>query len=69
LGPEVGLLLALGNIRLSTYRTPPPARETNRAPARYLGILGGYLGACLALVIPPRHTKWLIAAVGLGLAA
>jgi uncharacterized membrane protein YfcA len=38
-------------------------------PMAAAAILGGYLGARLALVIPPRHTKWLIAAVGLGLAA
>jgi uncharacterized membrane protein YfcA len=31
-------------------------------------ILGGYLGARLALVIRPRHTKWLISAIALGLA-
>jgi uncharacterized membrane protein YfcA len=33
------------------------------------GILGGYLGARLALVIQPRHTKLLITAIGLCLAA
>ena len=38
-------------------------------PMAVAAILGGYLGARLALVIPPRHTKWLISAVGLGLAA
>jgi uncharacterized membrane protein YfcA len=32
-------------------------------------IVGGYLGARLALVIRPRHTKMLISAIGLGLAA
>jgi uncharacterized membrane protein YfcA len=32
-------------------------------------ILGGYLGARLALVIQPRYTKWLISAIGLALAA
>jgi uncharacterized membrane protein YfcA len=37
-------------------------------PMAAAAILGGYLGARLALVIPPTHTKWLIAAVGLGLA-
>jgi hypothetical protein len=38
-------------------------------PMAAAAILGGYLGARLALVIRPRHTKWLISAVGLGLAA
>jgi uncharacterized membrane protein YfcA len=38
-------------------------------PMAVAAILGGYLGARLALVIQPRHTKWLISAVGLGLAA
>ena len=38
-------------------------------PMAVAAILGGYLGARLALVIRPRHTKWLISAVGLGLAA
>ena len=38
-------------------------------PMAAAAILGGYLGARLALVIPQRHTKWLISAVGLGLAA
>jgi uncharacterized membrane protein YfcA len=32
-------------------------------------VLGGYLGARLALVIEPRHTKLLISAIGLCLAA
>jgi uncharacterized membrane protein YfcA len=38
-------------------------------PMAMAAILGGYLGARLALVIQPRHTKWLISAIGLGLAA
>jgi uncharacterized membrane protein YfcA len=38
-------------------------------PMAAAAILGGYLGARLALVIPQRHTKWLISAIGLGLAA
>jgi uncharacterized membrane protein YfcA len=38
-------------------------------PMAAAAILGGYLGARLALVIRPRHTKWLISATGLGLAA
>jgi uncharacterized membrane protein YfcA len=38
-------------------------------PMAAAAILGGYLGARLALVIPPRHTKWLISTIGLGLAA
>jgi uncharacterized membrane protein YfcA len=38
-------------------------------PMAGAAILGGYLGARLALVIPPRYTKWLISAVGVGLAA
>jgi uncharacterized membrane protein YfcA len=38
-------------------------------PMAVAAILGGFLGARLALVIPPRHTKWLISAVSLGLAA
>jgi uncharacterized membrane protein YfcA len=38
-------------------------------PMAAAAILGGYLGARLALVIQPRYTKWLIAAIGLGLAA
>jgi uncharacterized membrane protein YfcA len=38
-------------------------------PMAAAAILGGYLGARLALVIRPRHTKWLIAAAGVGLAA
>ena len=38
-------------------------------PMAVAAILGGYLGARLALVILPRYTKWLISAVGLGLAA
>jgi uncharacterized membrane protein YfcA len=37
-------------------------------PMMVAAILGGYLGARLALVIQPRHTKWLISAIGLGLA-
>ena len=38
-------------------------------PMSAAAILGGYLGARLALVIRPRYTKWLISAIGLGLAA
>ena len=38
-------------------------------PMTAAAILGGYLGARLALVIPPRYAKWLISAVGLGLTA
>jgi uncharacterized membrane protein YfcA len=38
-------------------------------PMAAAAILGGFLGARLALVIRPRHTKWLITAIGLGLAA
>jgi uncharacterized membrane protein YfcA len=38
-------------------------------PMAAVAILGGYLGARLALVIQPRHTKGLIAVIGLGLAA
>jgi uncharacterized membrane protein YfcA len=38
-------------------------------PMAAAAILGGYLGARLALVIQPRHTKWLISVIGLGLAA
>jgi uncharacterized membrane protein YfcA len=38
-------------------------------PMAAAAILGGYLGARLALVIQPRYTKWLISAIGLGLAA
>jgi len=38
-------------------------------PMAAAAILGGYLGARLALVIRPRHTKALIAVIGLGLAA
>jgi uncharacterized membrane protein YfcA len=38
-------------------------------PMAAAAILGGYLGARLALVIRPRYTKWLISAIGLGLAA
>ena len=38
-------------------------------PMAATAIVGGYLGARLALVIPPRHTKWLISVLGLGLAA
>jgi uncharacterized membrane protein YfcA len=38
-------------------------------PMTAAAILGGYLGARLALVIQPRYTKWLISAIGLGLAA
>jgi uncharacterized membrane protein YfcA len=38
-------------------------------PLAVAAVLGGYLGARLALVIRPRHTKGLISAVGLGLAA
>jgi uncharacterized membrane protein YfcA len=38
-------------------------------PMAAAAILGGYLGARLALVIRPCHTKWLIAAIGFGLAA
>jgi uncharacterized membrane protein YfcA len=37
-------------------------------PMAAAAILGGYLGARLALVVRPRHTKWLISAIGLGLA-
>jgi uncharacterized membrane protein YfcA len=32
-------------------------------------IVGGYFGARLALVVQPRHTKMLVSAIGLGLAA
>jgi uncharacterized membrane protein YfcA len=35
-------------------------------PMAVAAMLGGYLGARLALVIPPRYTRWLISAVGLG---
>jgi uncharacterized membrane protein YfcA len=38
-------------------------------PMAAAAILGGYLGARLALGIRPRYTKWLISAIGLGLAA
>jgi uncharacterized membrane protein YfcA len=38
-------------------------------PMAAAAILGGYLGARLALVIRPRFTKLLISAIGLGLAA
>jgi uncharacterized protein len=38
-------------------------------PTAAAAIVGGYLGARLALVIQPRYTKWLICAIGLGLAA
>jgi uncharacterized membrane protein YfcA len=38
-------------------------------PMAAVAILGGYLGARLALGIRPRYTKWLISAIGLGLAA
>jgi uncharacterized protein len=38
-------------------------------PMAVAAILGGYLGARLALVIRPHYTKWLISAIGLGLAA
>jgi uncharacterized membrane protein YfcA len=38
-------------------------------PMMVAAILGGYLGARLALVVQPRHTKLLISAIGLGLAA
>jgi uncharacterized membrane protein YfcA len=38
-------------------------------PMMASAILGGYLGARLALVIQPRQMKWFISTVGLGLAA
>ena len=38
-------------------------------PMMVAAIVGGYLGARLALVIQPRYTKWLNSAIGLGLAA
>jgi uncharacterized membrane protein YfcA len=38
-------------------------------PMAAAAILGGYIGARLALVIQPRYTKWLISAIGLSLAA
>jgi hypothetical protein len=38
-------------------------------PMAAAAIMGGYLGARLALVIRPRRTKWLISAIALGLAA
>src|SRR5262249_15479291 len=38
-------------------------------PMTLAAVLGGYLGARLALVIQPRHTKVLISAIGLCLAA
>jgi len=38
-------------------------------PMAAAAILGGYLGARLALVIQPRYTKLLISTIGLGLAA
>ena len=38
-------------------------------PMTVAAILGGYLGARMALVIQPRRTKWFISAIGLGLAA
>jgi uncharacterized membrane protein YfcA len=38
-------------------------------PMAAAAVLGGYLGARPALVIRPRHTKWLITAIDLGLAA
>jgi uncharacterized membrane protein YfcA len=37
-------------------------------PMMAAAIMGGYLGARLALVIQPRHTKLLISAIGLCLA-
>jgi uncharacterized membrane protein YfcA len=37
-------------------------------PMAAAAILGGYLGARMALVIQPRHTKLLISTIGLGLA-
>ena len=38
-------------------------------PMAVAAILGGYLGARVALVIRPRYTKWLISAIGLGVAS
>jgi uncharacterized membrane protein YfcA len=38
-------------------------------PMMAAAIFGGYLGARLALVIQPRHTKLLVSVIGLGLAA
>jgi uncharacterized protein len=38
-------------------------------PMAAAAVLGGYLGARLGLTIRPRYTKWLISAIGLGLAA
>jgi uncharacterized membrane protein YfcA len=38
-------------------------------PMMVAAVLGGYLGARLALVVQPRHTKLLISAIGLCLAA
>ena len=38
-------------------------------PMMAAAILGGYLGARLALVVQPRHTKLLVSVIGLGLAA
>jgi uncharacterized membrane protein YfcA len=38
-------------------------------PMAAAAILGGYVGARVALVIQPRYTKWLISAIGLGVAS
>jgi uncharacterized membrane protein YfcA len=38
-------------------------------PMAVAAMVGGYLGARLALVFQPRYTKWLVSAIGLGLAA
>jgi uncharacterized membrane protein YfcA len=38
-------------------------------PTAAAAIVGGYVGARLALVVQPRHTKLLISAIGLALAA
>ena len=38
-------------------------------PMALCAILGGYFGARLSLKVPPRYVRWLVVAIGLGLAA
>jgi uncharacterized membrane protein YfcA len=59
----------INGISVVVFITEQKVAWSYALPMAAAAILGGYLGARLALVIQPRHTKWLISAIGLGLAA
>jgi len=39
------------------------------APMAVAAVVGGYLGARLALRVKPRYVRWIVIAIGFGLAA